>query len=96
LFFIRAHVKNNGGNESFRHTVMKSMKSSNNNERDIDRRLLQYLLWGQTTNPARFRYLKDFIAWAEPLGYPAEPCREVWFELRKVYRPLYGEPVFEN
>jgi hypothetical protein len=68
------------------------LEGKKNNE--IDRKLFQYLLWGQTTNPARFRYLKEFIAWAEPLGYPAEPCREVWFELRNMYRPLYGEPKF--
>jgi hypothetical protein len=61
-----------------------------------DRKLFTYLLQGQTTVPARFQYLNEFIAWAEPLGYPSEACREVWFELRNLYRPIYGEPVFDE
>lgn len=58
--------------------------------------LLKYLLWAQCSRPARFRVFSQFIAWAEPLGFDADQCRETWTMLKTFYRPLYGNPVFET
>jgi hypothetical protein len=63
-------------------------------EEKLNDRLFKYLLWGQTTHPARFRYLSEYQTWATGIGFDADQCREPWELLKTVFRPLYGEPVF--
>jgi hypothetical protein len=60
----------------------------------MNNQLFQYLLWGQTTRPCRFRYLSEYQTWAAGLGFDPEACREPWNALKSIYRSLYGEPEY--
>jgi hypothetical protein len=67
-----------------------------NTQNDHKRKLFQYLLWGQSTIPARFSLLSEFEAWAFPIGFISEQCRGVWICLSTFYRSLYGKPILER